>query len=557
MLWHSRFSSAAALLYGLLASTFAGPASAMSFPRAVSGDGFISIPINRQDKIKSSSIQARDPFEVILGNLVSYYMIEISLGRPAQTLAVLIDTGSSDLWVTPNCGNAPGRYSHEMCLLLGTYDPLRSSTVDGPVAQGSLHYGDATDARTQTSVNLKYYTDSLTIGDVTLANQTFGVTVSGFVDGIAGIFGLAPDIHEGFAEGRPYSLVLNSMKEQGFIESRAFSLDLRHADELTGAVIYGGLDVKKFTGPLAKFPMQPGVEGEARYVETLPSSGSLTSHTSNAIPAKLTQAGAKSSLAVWLSSIGVSRSTRTNHTIPDTSNSVLLDSGTTLTRLHPQVAQVLLRDLDATMDDEGSFLASCSLRATASTVDFGFSDTAGSGLTLRVPMADFILAFQYERNPKLCYVGLRLTEHQQVLGDSVMRGGYFVFDWDNQEIHIAQASNCGSEIVAIGSGPDAVPAVSGKCTAEDSRPTEAPTAAGDGNSALPTTPYTTTFTITECPSFDLECTPGMLTTQTFLPLATDSPNSDDQEDAAWGLSAGLNLWTLFATGVGAILMVSR
>lgn len=151
-----------------------------------------------------------------------------------------------------------------MCLAFGTYNPLRSNTAQGPVAQGSLHYGDASDVSTQTSVTLDYYSDSLTIGKVTLADQIFGVIVEGTVDGISGIFGLAPDVHAGFAEGKPYSLVLNSMKDQGFIKSRAFSLDLRHADDETGAVIYGGVDVKKFAGPLVKFPMQPGVEGEAR-----------------------------------------------------------------------------------------------------------------------------------------------------------------------------------------------------------------------------------------------------------------------------------------------------
>lgn len=72
----SRFSSVtAALLYGLLASSFAAIANAASFPRAVTGEGFISIPIDRKERVKSS-IQARNPFEVALDNQVTFYTIE-------------------------------------------------------------------------------------------------------------------------------------------------------------------------------------------------------------------------------------------------------------------------------------------------------------------------------------------------------------------------------------------------------------------------------------------------------------------------------------------------
>ncbi len=38
-----------------------------------------------------------------------------------------------------------------------------------------------------------------------------------------------------------------------------------------------------------------------------------------------------------------------------------------------------------------------------------------------------------------------------------------VFDWNNTNIHLAQAANCGSNIVAIGTGPDAVPEANGDC----------------------------------------------------------------------------------------------
>lgn len=262
---------------------------------------------------------------------------------------------------------------------------------------------------------------------------------------IAGIFGLAPDLEAGFEEGKPYSLVLNSMVDQGLISSRAFALDLRHAESETGAIIYGGLDLKRFTGKLASFPLKRGVGGEAR-------------------------------LAVSLSTVGVSSSKKTSYPVTSGSSVAILDSGTTLSRLHPRLAEPLLSDLGASVDPDGFFLAPCTSRQSSTTVDFGFGEPGSDpGVTLHIRASDFILDMEHPSNEKLCYVGLTVTDHQQILGDSVLRGGYFVFDWDNEEVHIAPAANCGSELVAIGKGEGAVPSVEGKCVLdEDGRATLAP-----------------------------------------------------------------------------------
>lgn len=44
-----------------------------------------------------------------------------------------------------------------------------------------------------------------------------------------------------------------------------------------------------------------------------------------------------------------------------------------------------------------------------------------------------------------------------IFGSPFLRAAYAVFDWDNQEVHLAQADDCGSQVVAIGTGPGAVP----------------------------------------------------------------------------------------------------
>jgi len=39
-----------------------------------------------------------------------------------------------------------------------------------------------------------------------------------------------------------------------------------------------------------------------------------------------------------------------------------------------------------------------------------------------------------------------------------------VFDWGNGNLHIAQSADCGSNVVAIGTGVDSVPSGNGECS---------------------------------------------------------------------------------------------
>ncbi|KAF4449531.1 hypothetical protein F53441_7190 [Fusarium austroafricanum] len=495
---------------------------AISVPRSKTGKGYLSMHVGTVERNKNKHDKRADDnaIAVRLQNKDFFYATDIELGTPPQKVTVLLDTGSNELWVNPDCKEAQSSRQYNQCLEFGQYNPRKSKTPPvGPFGGETLNYGDASDSSTHTSATIRYYTETMSFGNSKLKNQTFGVLIES--NGISqGILGLAPDLRAGFDGKEPYSLLLTSMAKQGLIASRVFALDLRHSDKTEGALIYGGIDRSKYIGKLETRPIIRGEGGEYR-------------------------------LAVELDSLGVTVGGKTqNIRVSSSDSNVMLDSGTTLSRMHMSVARPILEALDAQNDGEGFYMTDCSNREVDGTIDFGFGDKI-----IKVSLSDFILKL----GPGTCYIGLVPTTDQQILGDSVLRAGYFVFDWDNKKVHLAQAADCGDEdIVAVGSGTDAVPSETGKCQSSDITATGgAATATGTGGS-FPTSAYTTTYTITSCPDFERNCATGVVTTQTFsgrpTVTVTAGAKGDDDDNAAWqpmplgwvfavvgGFALGLNL----------------
>lgn len=50
-----------------------------------------------------------------------------------------------------------------------------------------------------------------------------------------------------------------------------------------------------------------------------------------------------------------------------------------------------------------------------------------------------------------------------ILGQPFMKATYTVFDYENNNLFFAGAADCGSHIIPIGRGVDAVPTVKGEC----------------------------------------------------------------------------------------------
>lgn len=246
-----------------------------------------------------------------------------------------------------------------------------------------------------------------------------------------GILGLSPSVNPGV---QPYPYLLDSMAEQGIISSRAFSLDLRSIDNPSGAIIFGGVDLGKFSGSLEKLPMLDPSE---------------------------TPSGADRYWIV-LSGVGMTYPNGEVEESEEIAVPVFLDSGGTLSRLPATIFQAIGDSFPGSQYDpeSGFYIVDCAVAEESGSVDFIFGSKK-----IRVPYGDFI----WEVQSDVCVVGVLPTEDEPVFGDSFLRAAYVVYDQDNRNLHLAQSANCGEEIVEIGSGANAVPSSSGKC--KDEAPT--------------------------------------------------------------------------------------
>lgn len=62
----------------------------------------------------------------------------VTIGTPPQAIDVSLDTGSSELWVNPNCA---GSYNPNVCNKLPRYDPTKSSTAVDQDGTFDISYG--------------------------------------------------------------------------------------------------------------------------------------------------------------------------------------------------------------------------------------------------------------------------------------------------------------------------------------------------------------------------------------------------------------------------------
>ncbi|KAI6087214.1 acid protease [Hypoxylon rubiginosum] len=380
---------------------------------------------------------------------VAYYA-QLNIGTPAQQVFVQLDTGSFELWVNPDCSDLQGSADIRFCQAVGHYDSTSSSTATQLAGTKTLRYGIG-------SANIQYVTDDIGLAgtDSQLKGVQFGVATD-TTDEFAGILGIGHGLNVTIR----YKNFIDELEAQGVTETKAFSLALGSKDEQEGVVIFGGLDTGKFTGTLQTLPILAAKDSPDQ------------------VP------------RYWvnLTSLSLNPPTGAEKTYENTTMAVFLDSGATLTLLPTKLANAIAADFGADATDANGFYpVSCSLNDMPGTLNFAFD-----GVTIKVPYNEVVRELQTSFGTQ-CYLGISPSDDFILLGDTMLRSAYAVFDQTNNAIHLAQYVNCGTNEMEITDSTN-MTAITGDCdppTAKNVVSTSSAIPTATPTSAASTTAITT------------------------------------------------------------------
>lgn len=305
------------------------------------------------------------------GNTYTGY---IYIGSDKQKAKVVIDTGSSDLWVSTTSTG-------------GDFDPDSSSSLKNTGQKFEDAYGD------RSSASGYWAKDSVTLSpnEKGVTGLQFGVadqsTAGNGILGI-GLVGLESTTETGQGTYKNFPALL---KDQGLIDKNAYSLYLNSKDAQTGTILFGGYDKAKYEGELV----------------SLPFSGQKNSNLDNY------------RLDVTLDSVATDGDSGVSVNKP-----VNLDSGTTITLLPDDVVQYIGKALNA--DDNGN--VDCDQPDKHLLFKF-------NGVSIKVPYSD--LAFPGNFGGCSLAVQGPL-QGELILGDNFLRHAYIVYDLDDKKISLAQ-----------------------------------------------------------------------------------------------------------------------
>lgn len=422
---------------------------------------------------KLSGFAARD--KVPLTNERTFYVSKLSIGSPVSEVQVLLDTGSSDLWVmsseNPYCTSNGGSID---CDQYGTFNETASSTFKNNQTNFHIQYLDDTFA------NGTWGTDDISLTD-SLKLQNASFAVAEVSDSNVGVFGIGFIALESGKE--KYLNVPALMKEQGLIKKVAYSLYLGSMESNQGNILFGAIDHAKYSGelksidiskqdgqypylqiPLTEISVQKGsaskkafnmknfsyskrdlndvlgeFEASVNGGATGSQSDSQPDSTMDIPTASHTEANplstAEGSSAPTSSSSP--DSSESNSTINTNSAPALLDSGTTLSLLPQEIMDQVIKAIDplATYNAAGGgYLVNCTLALPLNTVTFTFDGEKD----IVVPMTDLIMARGSSgTGGQTCLLGL-IPGKLLILGDNFLRSAYSVFNLDDKTISIAQ-----------------------------------------------------------------------------------------------------------------------
>lgn len=307
-----------------------------------------------------------------------------------------IDTGSSDIWVQIPTSS----FCQEGNCATGTYDNISSSTYEYVNSLFDIPYGDHTFARGdyaletfQIGGTMFSLYSGLTI-DAEITNMEFGIGI--ITNATPAVMGIGYESNEAITlfQQPPYPNLVDVMVSEGLIESQTYSLYLNDIEASTGVILFGGVDVDKFSGTLQTLPINTDNGIYSRLMIT------LTDMTISIPGNPITEVNSSSIFPL----------------------SVVLDSGTTLGALPTPIVESLAEFFGAQFQDGLYILPNCDALSVPGTVDFYFS-----GIEISVPFNEILV--DVSTTSPVCAIGiLAMDSPCGILGDTFLRSAYVVYD---------------------------------------------------------------------------------------------------------------------------------
>ncbi|KAL2751965.1 hypothetical protein ACRALDRAFT_1066410 [Sodiomyces alcalophilus JCM 7366] len=344
-------------------------------------------PENHLDAMFSSKpVQPDGVHPVPITNFMNaQYFSEITIGTPPQTFKVILDTGSSNLWVPSE------KCTSIACYLHNKYDSSSSSTYKANGSSFEITYGSG-------SLSGFVSQDTMTIGDIKIEKQDFAEATKepglAFAFGrFDGILGLGYDTISVNKIVPPFYNMLNqnAIDEPVF----AFYLSDTNVEGDESEATFGGVNKDHYEGDITYIPLR-----RKAYWEVDIDSISLGDET-----AELDNTGA------------------------------ILDTGTSLTVLPSSLAEMLNYEIGAKKGWNGQWTIDCSKRDELPDITFALS-----GYNYSISAHDYIL--EVSGSCISTFQGMDIPEPAGpliILGDAFLRRWYSVYDLGRGAVGLAKA----------------------------------------------------------------------------------------------------------------------
>ncbi|KAH6896837.1 aspartic peptidase domain-containing protein [Thelonectria olida] len=342
-------------------------------------------PSSRADYIFNTEVVHTDgSHPVPVSNFMNaQYFSEITVGTPPQSFKVVLDTGSSNLWVpSQQCGSIA-------CYLHSKYDSSASSTYKSNGSEFEIRYGSG-------SLSGFVSNDVVTIGDLKIEKQDFAEATEepglAFAFGrFDGILGLGYDTISVNHIVPPFYQMIN----QKLLDEPVFAFYLGGSEEDESEAVFGGVDKDHYTGEIEYIPLRRKAYWEV----------DLDAIIFGDESAELESTGA------------------------------ILDTGTSLNVLPSSLADMLNAEIGAKKGWNGQYTVDCAARQTLPDITFTL---AGSNYSL--PATDYIL--EVSGSCISTFQGMDFPEPVGplvILGDAFLRRYYSVYDLGKNAVGLARS----------------------------------------------------------------------------------------------------------------------